>query len=239
MSNHRILNSAEHAELRVHTHADAALGDATMAALVVPAEFRKLQSEYPIVFKRDAESGRFSALALFGFENGENLYLTGGGWAARYRPLSMAVQPFLIGRSASEDGESQVHIDMAHPRVAQGGEGMRVFDDGGKATPYLEDIAEMLGLLDASYRESADFFAALERHELLEPFRLDVPQADGGKNSMVGFHIIAEEKLQNLSADALGDLHGEGHLLPIFMALASLSQFAQLVARKQAKGALG
>jgi hypothetical protein len=235
MSNHCILNPAEHGELRVHTHADAALGDGAMAALVVPGEFRKLQSEYPIVFKRDLESGQFSALALFGFENGENLYLAGGAWDARYRPLSMAIQPFLVGRSASGEGAGHVHVDMDHPRISTTGEGMRVFDETGQPTPYLEKIADMLGMLDEEYRASSDFFAALERHELLEPFTLEVPLSDGSKNTLVGFHTIAEEKLEALDGDALGDLHAGNHLLPIFMAMASLSNFSGLVARKEAR----
>lgn len=239
MTNHRILNSGEHSELRVHTHADAALGDAAMAALVVPDEFRKLQGEYPILFKRDPESGQFSALALLGFENGENLFLGDGQWSARYRPLSMAIQPFLIGRPASGQGEGQVHVDLDHPRISSDGEGMRVFDEDGKPTPYLEQIADMLGSLDESYRRSAEFFAALERYELLEPFTLQVPLGDGSQNSLVGFHILDEDKIRALDGDALGDLHANGHLMPLFMALASLSQISTLVARKEAKRARG
>ncbi len=239
MTNHAILNTGDHGDLHVHTHADAALGDAAMAALAVPAEFRRLQGEYPILFKRDAESGSFSALALFGFENGENLFLQGDRWDAGYRPMSMAIQPFLIGRSESGEGQGQVHVDLDHPRISTSGEGTRVFDEDGKPTPYLERIAEMLGVLDESYRGSGDFFAALERYELLEPFTLEVPLSDGSKNSLVGFHIVDEAKLRALDGDALADLHGNGHLFPIFMAMASLSQLSGLIARKDAKQARG
>ncbi len=235
MSNHQILNNAQHADLRVHTHADAALGDAAMAALVVPDEFRKVQAEYPILFKRDAGSGSFSAMALLGFENGENLYLSNGKWDARYRPLSMAIQPFLVGRPADGEGEGQVHVDMDHPRISTSGEGTRVFDETGQPTPFLETIAEMLGSLHVGYERSAGFYAALERHELLEPFSLEVPLSDGSKHSLVGFHIVNEETLRALDADALADLHGEGHLMPLFMAIASLSHLSGLAARKDAR----
>jgi len=40
MSNHRILNPAEHGQLRVLTRAAAELGDAVMACLTVPSEFQ-------------------------------------------------------------------------------------------------------------------------------------------------------------------------------------------------------
>src|SRR3546814_3481848 len=92
-------------------------------------------------------------------------------WDARDRPWSLAIQPFLIGRPATGEGAGQVHIDLGHPRIAQGGEGMRLFDADGRATPFLDAIAERLGALDAGHRASGDFFAALRDHDLLEPDR--------------------------------------------------------------------
>ena len=235
MPDHQILTSEDHRDLRVHTEPHAALGDGDMGAFIVPTEFRRVQSEYPIVFRLNQEDGKFSAVALFGFEKGENLYLEQGKWLARYRPLSLAVQPFLIGPPVEEGSEGQVHIDMDHPRISDNGEGIRVFDEDGGTTPYLEQIAGMLGELHTGFKDSHGFFEALARHELLEPFTLEVPLSDGSKQSLVGFHIIAEEKLQQLDGDALGDLHEAGYLLPIFMAVASISHFSTLVERKDAK----
>src|SRR3546814_17428140 len=83
---------------------------------------------FPILFRREPGRDDFIALALFGFENGENLFLDTARWDARYRPWSLAIQPFLIGRPATGEGAGQVHIDLGHPRIAQGGAGMRLFD---------------------------------------------------------------------------------------------------------------
>ena len=231
MSRHQIVDNATHRDLRVLADHAAELGDGVMACLVVPDEFRMAQAEFPIVFRRDLETGKFSAWALFGFEEGENLFLTGDRWDARYKPLALAIQPFLIGRGAGET--AQVHIDMDHPRVSGAGvRGVRLFDDLGQASPYLEDIAEKLGMLDAGYRGSEDFAAALERHDLLEPFTLEVPLADGTVHSLVGFHTIHEERLAALPGAALAELHDAGYLTPLYMALASISQFGELAARK-------
>jgi len=232
MSHHHILNSAEHGSLRIHTAAGADYGDNVMACLTVPAEFREVQGHFPIVFRRDIDTGKMSSLALFGFEAGENLFLQAGQWDARYRPLAMAIQPFLVGRTAAGDGGAQVHVDMDHPRISKTSEGTRVFDDDGKPTPYLEAIATKLGDLDHAFRASADFFLVLETYSLLEPFSLEVALDDGSKHSLVGFHTIDEERLAALDGEALQALHHAGHLEPIFMALASLAQFSELVARK-------
>jgi hypothetical protein len=232
MTQHAALDVNSHRDLRIRTDAGADLGDAVMATLTVPSEFRQVQAHYPILFRRETGQEAFIAMALFGFEPGENLYLDGARWDARYRPLSAAIQPFLVGRPANGEGPGQVHIDLDHPRLTDGGDGVRLFDADGQATPYLEDIAEKLGALDEGYRASGGFFAALRDHDLLEPFTLEVTLDDGAVNSLVGFHIIDEAKLQTLDAETVGKLHAAGHLMPIFMALASLAQLAPLIARK-------
>ena len=232
MSNHRILNPAEHGQLRVLTGAAAEFGDAVMACLTVPAEFRRLATEFPIVFRHDAAEGGFSALALLGFESGENLFLRNGHWDASCRPLAMAVAPFLIGRPPSGEGPGQVHVDLDHPRVSRSVDGVRVFEDDGRPTPFLEEIAGMLGALDEGYRASGEFFAALDRYQLLEPFSMDVPLADGTLNRLVGYHLVNEERFHSLESGALADLQAGGHLLPACMAIASLGNLGKLVRRK-------
>lgn len=236
MSNHEILNFAEHAELRIQTEAGSDYGDGVMASLAVPAEFQRLACEYPILFRFDAERGAFSALALFGFEQGENLFIEGGRWDAACKPLAVAVQPFLVGRPESGQGATQVHVDMGHQRISQGGEGVRVFDETGQPTPFLEEIAEMIGALDEGYRASGEFFAALSRYDLVEPFSMDVTLASGAQHRMVGYHLINEEKLAGLEPGVLAELHEAGHLRPIYMAIASLGNLGKLVRRKNRRG---
>lgn len=232
MSRHAILTSDEHRSLRVRTDSSAELGDAVMSCFTVPSEFRSLQHNFPILFRRDDTSGTFSALALLGFESGENLFLDGDRWDADYKPMALAIQPFLVGRSSDADGPAQVHVDLDHPRIAKSDEGMLLFDADGRPTPYLERVSEMLGDLDHGHRTSGGFFAALERYNLLEPFFLDVTLRNGASHRMVGYHLINEDRLAALEPGAVAELHREGHLQPIFMALASLSSLAGLIERK-------
>ena len=56
--------------------------------------------------------------------------------------------------------------------------------------------------------------------------------ATARSHRLVGYHLIDEEKLRALEPGALAELHSAGHLMPIFMALASVSNLAALVARK-------
>jgi len=231
MSAHEILTAEAHRDLRIRTDRGAELGDAVMSCVTFPNEFRRVQNEYPILFRLNIERDDFTALAIFGFEAGENLFLEHGRWEARYRPLAMDIQPFLIGATPDADGEKQVHIDLSSSRIGQG-EGIRVFDEHGRPTPFLETIAEQLGELDQGYQSSSDFFAALRRHDLLEPMSLEVTLDDGSTHRLVGFHVINEGRLASLDEAALGELHSGGHLMPIFMAVASLGNLTALIARK-------
>jgi hypothetical protein len=232
------VTAEDHRDLRVQAAPSEALGDAVMTCLTIPIEFRRVQNEFPILFQRDPETGRFHALALMGFEEGENLFFEDGRWTARYRPLVLAIQPFRIGRSTNPDWPGQVHIDLSHPRSGDA-EGVRVFEDDGHPSPYLEKISDMLHQLDVGVREAASFFEAMERYQLLEPFALDVTLNNGTESRLVGYHIINEERLQDLEPGAIAELHRDGHLMPMFMALASLANMTDLVNRRDRRDSRG
>ena len=142
MANHALLNNIEHRHLRIDSRRTAALGDDVMSAPTFPAEFRNVQAHYPIVFHKAAD-GAMQPLALFGFQQGENLFLEGERWDATYVPLAIERQPFLIGR----DGDAlMVHVDLDHPRVRNGGD-EALFRDQGGTTEYLDRISSVLRAL--------------------------------------------------------------------------------------------
>ena len=67
---------------------------------------------------------------------------------------------------------------------------------------------------------------------LLEPFALDIELNDGSKSRLTGFYTVNEEKLYALGGDDLSSLNKKGFLQPLFMAVASLSNFRDLIERK-------
>jgi hypothetical protein len=228
MANHAPLNNVDHKHLRVVTTRGAAYGDAVMSALTFPAEFRDLQACYPIVFAQDGNGG-YDALALLGFEQGENLFLGPNGWDAPAIPLTVERQPFMIGRG----DELSVHIDLDSPRVRDGGiEGEALFLTYGGTSEYLERISSVLRTIHDGLAASRAFVAALVELELIESFVLDVELDDGSQNRLAGFYTINEDRLAQLSADQLAALHGKGYLQAIYMAVASLAQFRALIQRK-------
>jgi hypothetical protein len=229
MSRHVLLNNIDHKDLRVVTTRSARYGDDVMAALTFPGEFRNVQAHYPIVFQRTADGASFVPLALFGLREGENLFLGDTGWDAAYVPLAVERQPFLVG---FDGGEPMVHVDLDSPRISAG-DGEAVFLPHGGMSPYLERMSSTLLTLHQGVQATPGFVAALVAHRLLEPFALDITQPDGRMHRWAGFHAIHEERLQQLDGAALDALQRAGHLLPIYMALASMGRLRDLVDRAE------
>lgn len=227
MANNALLNNVEHKDLRVITTRGADYGDNLMFAVTFPAEFRNVQAHYPIVFRKTAE-GQFHPLALFGFQEQQNLFLGPRGWDATYLPLMIERMPFLIGRAGEE---LVIHVDLESPRLSRT-EGEPLFLPHGGNTEFLERITSVLLAIHQGLESTPPFIAALLQHELLESFVLDIQLADGSQNRLAGFYAIHEERLTNLNGAALEALNKAGHLLPAYMAVASLSNFRSLIERQ-------
>jgi hypothetical protein len=226
MPRHAQVNNIDHKDLRIDTRHSATLGDDVGFAATFPAEFRDLQAYYPILFRKDAR-GALSPIALLGFEEGRNLFLDGERWDAHYLPLAIERQPFLIGRYG---GDMTVHIDLDNPRVGSTA-GQPLFREHGGNTEYLDRIASVLLTLHNGLERVPAFVDALLALDLLESFALDVELDDGSINRLAGYYTINEDRLRGLDAEALGPLHASGHLEPIFMAVASISNFRSLIDR--------
>jgi len=231
----QLLNNIQHKDLRVITQRGAKWGDNVMSAPVTPDEFRKLQAHYPIVFQPDGH-GSFLPTVLFGLQEGQNLFLSPdgeSGWDADYLPLSMQRLPFSIGVA---DDEMRMMVDMASARISQGAEGEAVFLPHGGTTEFTEHANSVLRTLHEGFEATPAFIQTLMTHELLESFVLDVQRPDGTHGQLVGFYMIHEERLAALDASTVGLLHQADYLQPIYMAIASLSNFTKLIHRHLARG---
>lgn len=232
MPQHALLNNIDHKELRVVSTRSAAYGDDVMSAITFPQEFRSVQAHYPIVFRKSAD-GQFQPVALFGFRERQNLFLGANGWDATYVPLMIERQPFLIGKS---NGQLLIHVDLDSPRVSRT-EGELLFRAHGGTTDFLERINSVLLAIHEGVERTPPFIAALLEHELLESFVLDIRLEDGSENRFAGFYTIHEERLSQLGGAALETLSRAGHLHAAYMAVASLSNFRDLIERQNRRNA--
>jgi len=236
MANNVLINSVDHQSVKVITEYSEIYHDNVWYGLTFPAEFRSAQAYYPIFFNKDSETGQFFSVAMFGFQDKENLFLADNGWDAGYIPLSVARQPFLIGvQKVNEDGEDKeqrvLHIDLEHPKV-NSEKGEALFLEFGGNSPYLDNAADMLETLHHGIIDNKLFTDMLVEHDLLEQFTLDVELNDHSKHQMIGFYTINEDKLNALNSKTLTKLHEKGYLQAIYMAIASQANIRSLLNRK-------
>jgi len=229
----QLLNNIQHKDLRIVTQRGAQWGDDVMSAPVTVDEFRKIQAHYPLVFQPDGKGG-FVPTALFGLQEGQNLFLNESGWDAEYLPLSVQRLPFSIGVS---NDEMRMMVDMSSKRISHGAQGEAVFLPHGGTSDFTENANTILRTLHEGFEATTEFVQALMDNQLLEPFTLDVERPDGTHGELVGYYMIHEERLAALDAGVIGLLHQADYLMPIYMAVASLSNFTQLIKRHLAREA--
>jgi hypothetical protein len=238
MTNHVLLNNVDHKDLKVITKRSAEYGDNVQGAITFSWEFRSIQADYPIFFRKNAETGEFTSVAVFGFEDKENLFLSDAGWDANYIPLTVRREPFLIGFQQSPAGagsgnEPVKHVDMDSPRVSDS-DGEAVFLGHGGISGYLEQINSILNTINEGYEVHQLFLRELAEHDLIESLALDIELNDGSQNRLMGFYTINEDVLADLDDSVVASLNEKGFLLPIFMAIASLSNIRNLIDKKNA-----
>ena len=230
-----LLNNVDHHDLRVVLDRGPAFGDAVSQVVVLPTEFEQLQRDYAILFRRDPE-GVYRSIVLLGLEAGENLYLDGALWTARYIPALLQRGPFSIGvPRAGEEGEAMIHVDPSHPRVSRD-RGERVFLEHGGNTPYLDHIAGVLRAIYAGHERSAPMFAAFAACDLIEPVTIEIELADARRYAVPDCYTIAADRLAQLDGEALQRLHRDDFLRPAVWAQSSLGNIGRLTDAKNRIG---
>ena len=235
-ADYAVLNNVDHQDVKIITDRSARYGDNVMLAMTFAFEFRNIQAHYPILFQQDGQAG-FYPVALFGFQDGENLFLNQSGWQAAYIPAMVRREPFLIGYGRPAPGDSTptrvLSLDMSHPRVNTA-VGEPLFQPLGGRTPFLEGAADLLETLYAGTEHNKAFMSALAEHDLLESATFQIELKDGSRHQLIGFHCLAEEKIQELDGETLAVFNAKGFLMPMFMVLASMANIARLVELKNA-----
>ncbi|QIK77748.1 SapC family protein [Sphingomonas piscis] len=228
MANRVPLDNVAHANLRAAVRRGADFGDAVNQTLVVPTEFESVQREYPIFIRKDAE-GQWVAVALLGLDRGENLFLEGDRWQARYIPAVHRRGPFFLGiRGDGEARELAVHVDLDDPRIGET-EGEPLFREHGGDSPYLDHVTQALHLIHEGLAAGRGFYAALERMGLLQPVELDADVGDGKTYAITGLFTVGMQQFQSLGAAQLEELHRAGYLAPLIFIRASLPNMNHLI----------
>jgi hypothetical protein len=238
--NPTILDKEKHRDLRVITTRGAAYGEDVHFVPVVADELPSLILEYPVILMEDKQGGQFGMYALLGFDPGENLYLDGEDWGARYIPAHLRRQPFLVGvaggdgsGTAQEAQGTVISIDMDSRRISET-EGERLFNEDGSQTDFLGSVTNLLSVMMGSFEATKMFVNTIKEHDLIEPARMDITFANGEGKRYEGLSTVSDKKLSALPDEAVISLHKKGYLQACYLLLASLGQVPGLIERKNA-----
>jgi hypothetical protein len=236
MKDFQLLNVEQHKHLGYSEKYGAEHGHQVGAVMILPNEFAKIQREYPILFRKDSETGRFLPVALLGFAENENLFLNHDStWRTRYIPLAMRQGPFMIG--LQQQGAEQrlvIYVDVNDPRIQQS-EGAELFNADGTNSKTLIEIGRVLSARHQGSEQLAPMIEAFLKYDLLEPVILEINLSDGNVIKFDAGYTIHIEKLMSLQNDAIIELHKSGLLSLAYNVADSVNNIQDLIDIKNAK----
>ena len=235
------LSRSEHAGLRIRADLAEAVAAGQHLIPVVVSEFRKAATQYPIVFAKNPQNGRFAPYVLNGLGLEENLFWSGTELDVAYVPLNLRRQPFFVGMNdASNDPAANVLcIDLDSPCLDGAGTGAKaIVNPDGSDSDYLKEILAILGELVAGKSATEQFIATLLSLDLLAPILLDIVLDDGTPLQVQGLYGLDEEKLRQLEPGEIARLWKTGYLDLIYAVLIASGQIFKLIRLKNQRIAL-
>src|ERR1700722_13067853 len=227
------LSRSEHAGLRIRPDRVEATAAKQPLVPIVVSEFRKAAVQYPIVFAKNPETGRFCAYVLNGLGVEENLFWSGKELDVAYVPLNVRRQPFFVGTNDAPDGPGSnvLCIDLDSPCLDGSGAKTIVNPDGSDSA-YLVEVLSILGELVAGRQATEQFIATILSLDLLTPIMLDIVLDDGTPLQVAGLYSVDEEKLRQLDAGEVARLWQTGSLDLIYTVLIASGQIFKLIRLK-------
>src|ERR1700675_4174664 len=140
------LSRQDHSELKINPDLAEASAAGQHLIPIVASEFRKAATQYPIVFAKNPETGRFGPYVLNGLQPEENLFWSGTKMDVSYVPLNIRRRPFFVGMAATWGGtnENVFLIDVESSCIAASGQ-KSIVDADGSDSLYLKAILSIVG----------------------------------------------------------------------------------------------
>jgi hypothetical protein len=202
-----------------------------MASIMVH-EFSRAASIYPIVFVEDKEKDVFKPVVLFGFEEGENLFVDENSkWKASYIPAIIRRYPFALAKT-SDDGRFTVCIDEKSSFVNKK-QGQALFEEG-KPAEVMERVKQYLAELQQMDAFTDEFCKFMVSKNMFTPLNMKIRISNEIKN-ISGAYIINEERLNSLSDETYLQMRSNKYIPVIYSHLSSLSQIERLMGFKDDK----
>jgi hypothetical protein len=223
------VNNTTHRALKVRESRSFPHARNQHVAVLAAFEIMSSAMNYPVVFTKHPETGRFLCLALFGLESRENLFFNEDRWNATYIPMNITRAPFAISDSGKGDDTMLICIDEESPYVSKT-EGAALFDEKGDQTEFLNSVVSSLSDIKSNERHTELFIKKLVDMRLLVPISIVMTDSAGGETELMdATYTVSEERLRELPDEKLLDLHKAEYLGPVYSLINSLELLNRLV----------
>ena len=222
------LNSAQHKDLYINVDQSYSHISGQNMTPLVASEFLSASTNFPIVFVKQQETGRFKAVALFGFASDENLVFNKGKVHTNYIPVNIRRHPFAAGGENAQDSNIVLCLDE-NSKLLNKEQGVRIFNDDGTPTKATEQVSQLISDLLTKDEATDHFIAYLVENDLLHATELSVRLGDDGNQKINGIYKVNEEALNELADDTVLELYKRKYFPAIYAHLASLSQINRLL----------
>lgn len=211
-----------HRDVRLIAGIDLAQPFLTNHAAIGLDEVGPAAADYPLLFLKDADSGRLRLAAMFGMAPGQNTYVFNDMWQAVYLPAAISAAPFCLAGP-----QHCLCIDEASPRVTTDA-GDALFREDGSESATLERIRSALDRLAEGQKAADGLIDALLALDLLRPLIVTAHFISGAEQEIQGLYSISPQLLSRIAPAALLDLHARDHLPAIYAIIQSLNQFNRI-----------
>jgi hypothetical protein len=224
--NLQLLNPQSHGHLRVR----APVEQAPYFVQLLASEFSSALTCCPILFTKDAETGRFYAGAMFGFKAGESLL---GSVEDRggFTPLMLQREGFFMSGQ-------HIAIDRDHARFSEK-EGEPLFDDARDPGKSVRAIQRTLGEIHVGLERTKAFIEELAMLKLIESIDVSLQFEDGERISLQGLYTVSLDKLRDIDDAAALRLFRSGDLQLAYAMAASLKHIPRLARLREARRRVG
>jgi len=202
---------------------------------VVPvslSEFGPACRDYPIVFL-SADAGKtFTAMAVLGLQEKQNLFvLTDGSWDRRaYLPAYVRRHPFCMARVVRE-GEAPQDRMICVEQAALSASGEPLHDESGTPLQQWKALERLIVDFENDLVRSDELCVLLAELHLLEAFSMKA-EVEGFTMQLEGMHRVSQAALESLPEAALRRLLSAGVMDKIYAHLLSLDNFRRLLNRR-------
>lgn len=224
MSNYQPISRERHDAKRWQRYSSYGFAAAEVVVPLTVAELSKAVISLPIGFIADGEG--FLPAAVLGLLPGKNLFVAlDGRWAGRYIPAVFRAYPFRLAKT--EEGQQILCIDEDSGLVTAGPAGESFFAGDGQPAQAILDIINFLNMVEQSRMATVAACTVLREHNLIRPWPITLKTA-AGERQIAGLFQTDEALLNQLSAEALFEVHRSGALTIAYCQLLSMQHLPVL-----------